>query len=213
MRIFVDESGDLGCDFNKKGTSHYFVMTALVCNDESTQRILRLAIKKTLRNKVNHGRKKDFIIELKGAFTPCSTKQYFYKHISETDSWRLYSLVVDKLDFKIPNYIRNPSHLYNFFSGYLFGKLNEEINNDVIVTTDRCKTHREIVVFNEYTEGIFYSMTKGKYNVIINHELSFNDKALQAVDIFCNGIYKKYENKDLDWYNCFKDKIILEEKL
>lgn len=70
-----------------------------------------------------------------------------------------------------------------------------------------------MMAFNGYIEGIFYSMTNGKCNVIINHESSFNDKALQTVDIFCNGIYKRYEDNDLDWYNCFKDKIALEEKI
>ena len=37
MFIFLDESGDLGFDFDKAKTSRYFVITLLVCNDMAAQ--------------------------------------------------------------------------------------------------------------------------------------------------------------------------------
>ncbi len=91
--------------------------------------------------------------------------------------------------------------------------LHKDIFCDVVMTVDKCKTNKEIDIFNEYIESIFYSLTKGKYSLTINHAFSHNDKTLQVVDVFCNGVFKKYEDKNSDWYTCFKDRIILEENL
>ena len=57
MYLYLDESGDLGFDFSKKGTSKYFVITILVCKDKITKRALSNAVKRTLKNKINHKKK------------------------------------------------------------------------------------------------------------------------------------------------------------
>ncbi|MBL4648057.1 MAG: DUF3800 domain-containing protein [Gammaproteobacteria bacterium] len=48
-------------------------------------------------------------------------------------------------------------------------------------------------------------------NLNIEHERSHETYGIQAVDLFCWGIYRKYECNDLVWYNLFKDRIIAEE--
>ena len=44
----------------------------------------------------------------------------------------------------------------------------------------------------------------------IHHLSSQEGKGIQAVDLFCWGIFKKYENNDTKWYQLFKDKIVFE---
>lgn len=48
MFIFLDESGDLGFNFANKTSSHYFVITLLICHDKGTVDPFHSAIKKTL---------------------------------------------------------------------------------------------------------------------------------------------------------------------
>ncbi len=44
-------------------------------------------------------------------------------------------------------------------------------------------------------------------NFNIEHECSHNNPGLQAVDLFCWGIYRKYEQRDATWYDLFKHRI------
>jgi hydroxymethylpyrimidine/phosphomethylpyrimidine kinase len=64
MFIFVDESGDLGFDFTKKGTSSHFAITLLVCKNQDVVKSFNQAVKRTLKNKLKAKRKN--IFELKG---------------------------------------------------------------------------------------------------------------------------------------------------
>ena len=62
MHIFLDESGDLGFDFLKGGTSRYFVITILVASHYD---LTALAIKRTLKTKFNQKKKIRQIAELR----------------------------------------------------------------------------------------------------------------------------------------------------
>ena len=52
VTIYLDESGDLGFDFNNKGTPRYFIITLLVCRNKKTVEHVKNAVKKTLKNKL-----------------------------------------------------------------------------------------------------------------------------------------------------------------
>ena len=41
----------------------------------------------------------------------------------------------------------------------------------------------------------------------IYHERSHENAGLQAVDLFCWGIFRKYENNDMEWYKVYGDKV------
>jgi len=44
----------------------------------------------------------------------------------------------------------------------------------------------------------------------INHSLSHENKLLQAVDLFAWGFHRKYEARDTQWYEIFREKITFE---
>ena len=70
MFIYLDESGDLGFDWTKAKTSRYFVITLLVCDGKHTQDKFRKAVRRTLKNKINHKKNKKRVVhELKGEET------------------------------------------------------------------------------------------------------------------------------------------------
>jgi len=81
MYIYLDESGDLGFDFSKPATTNYFVVTVLGVRDNLTNRKIEKAIERTLKNKINRGRKRNSATELKGSMTNLATKQYFYRQV------------------------------------------------------------------------------------------------------------------------------------
>jgi hypothetical protein len=76
MFIFLDESGDLGFDPNKNNSRH-FTITLLVCEDKQVQDQIKKAVKRTLKNKINHKAKKRIVEEIKGTGTSLEVKKYF----------------------------------------------------------------------------------------------------------------------------------------
>lgn len=210
MYIFLDESGDLGFDFKKSKTSKFFVMTLLVCNSQSTIKIIKNAVQKTLK-KINHKRKKDFVNELKGANTPLKIKQYFLDKIISSD-WSLRAVVIDKKKFHTLKYINRPNHLYNHIAMHLFSEIMiDNPQSTVVITVDKCKTEKETQEFNRYVAESFFPKMSSTNNLIIKHQNSCHDKLLQAVDVFCNGIFAKYEANDCDWLKCFNNKMYADE--
>lgn len=45
------------------------------------------------------------------------------------------------------------------------------------------------------------------------HELSHDNKGIQAVDMFCYGIFRKYEHHDTLWYDLFLPRLYLEKEI
>ena len=86
MFIYLDESGCLGFDFTKAKTSRYFVITLLVCNTKQAQDGFTTAVKRTLKNKLNHKKvNKRVVSELKGSKTTLAIKQYFVRNLPKED--------------------------------------------------------------------------------------------------------------------------------
>ncbi len=83
MYIFLDESGDLGVELSKPGTSQHFVITLLLTPTQNARRGVEKAIERTIRNKIRKGKKgKIATLELKGTNTSLEVKQYFYRQVS-----------------------------------------------------------------------------------------------------------------------------------
>lgn len=212
MYIFLDESGDLGFDFTKQATSKFFVVTLLVSKEPHSIKTISTAVTKTLK-KINHKKKKSCVNELKGAHTPVQVKKYFLEKATNSD-WVLYAIVVDKKKFRLPKYIHHSNHLYNYIVGCLFNKVVvDNPQSAIVITVDKCKTNEQIPEFNRHIEEIICSKLSFACNLTIKHKQSYDDKLLQAIDLFCYGVAAKYESKDLSWYSCFQDRICGEYSL
>ena len=95
MFIYLDESGDLGFNFQNKKPSTYFVITLLVFNSHRGVLRVNAAVKHTMRHKFSI----ETIQELKSNKTLLPVRKYFYKnlirHLDSCD-WGLYSIILDK---------------------------------------------------------------------------------------------------------------------
>lgn len=212
MFIYLDESGDLGFDFNKGKTTKKFVITILVCYSDIARKEFWKAVKRTIRNKLNRKKRKSrYITELKGTNTTLEIKKYFFRNI-KNNNWGIYTLAINKLcvDSALQTKI-GKRKLYNFLSRFLLERLDlSRVKRNVELVVDRCKNKEEIKDFNKYLINQLEALLPLHTGLNISHLTSQESAELQATDLFCWGIFRKYEYNDTQWYNIFQDKVIFE---
>jgi len=212
MFIYLDESGDLGFDYSKKKTTKKFVITLLVCHSDIARRELRKAVRRTLKNKLNRSKSKSRCIrELKGTNTTLKIKKYFLRNI-KSDDWAIYALALNKsrVEANLKTKI-GKKKLYNFLSRFLLEKLPlSTVEQNVEMVVDRSKNKKETKDFNQYLFNQIEALLPLNTAFDISHLSSQESAELQATDLFCWGIFRKYEYSDEEWYDIFKDKISYE---
>lgn len=214
MYIYLDESGDLGFDFSKKGTSTKFTLTLLVCESPEAKKAIKSAVSRTLKNKIKGKHRQDKrCIELKGTNISPAVKQYFYRQIN-SDAWGLYTLILNKRRVYTQFHPgQGQSKLYNFLSRFIIERLPlNDVRSNVRLIVDKCKNRAEIRDFNHYLQTYIEGRLPLNTGLTIEHLSSHEDPGLQAVDLFCWGIARKYTRQDTLWYNCFAEKIRFEDE-
>ena len=207
MYIYLDESGDLGFDFTKGGTTRFFVITLLVIHSNEVNKKMLKMVERTIKEKINRNKKgKDITLEFKGSNTDIKAKEYFYRHIKD-DHFDIFTLILNKA--RVLQSLRGKKEkLYNFVSRKLLEKCQfHKAEDRVILTVDKRKNKEEIRDFNRYLFNELRALIPLKVPFEQYHEASYVHKGLQAVDVFCWGIYRKYERADLEWYTYFVKKI------
>jgi len=212
MFIYLDESGDLGFNFEKRKTTKKFVITLLVCDSDAARKEFDKAVRRTLKNKLNRRKKNSrFITELKGTGTTVIMKRYFFRNI-KTNRWAIYSLILNKnrVDTNLQTNF-GKKKLYNFLARFLIEKLNlSKVQRNVELIVDRCKNKEEVRDFNQYLVNQLEALLPLNTDLNISHLTSQESTGLQAVDLFSWGIFRKYENNDLEWYKVYSGKIRFE---
>ncbi len=213
MIIYLDESGDLGFDFDNKNPSEKFIITLLVCDNRTIARGFRKAVHRTIKNKLNRKKTKQQIQELKGAQTSIMVKQYFFRHCP-ISGWRIYTVALNKQ--RVYEYLQTAGgkkKLYNFLARFLLQHVNlKEPGNAVTLVLDKCKSKDEIKDFNSYVANQLEALLPLNIPLYIYHERSQENPGLQAVDMFCWGIFRKYEYRDYRWYKEFGKMIAYESE-
>lgn len=208
----MDESGDLGFDFSKGKTTKKFIITILVCNTDTARKEFAKAVRRTLKNKLSRKKSKPRLTtELKGTNTTLEVKRYFLRNI-KSDDWAIYALALNKS--RVESHLKTKTgkkKLYNFLSHFLLAKLplsNAEQSVEMVV--DRSKNKKETKDFNQYLFNQVEGLLPLNTTFDISHLNSTESTSLQAVDLFCWGIFRKYEHDDSTWYDMFKDKVKFE---
>ena len=207
--ILLDESGDLGFDFNKKGTTNYFLITFLFCENK---RPIEKCVKKayaTLRKKY----KKQGKILHAYSENPI-TRQRLLKCIAGKDcSVLAISLNKRKVYTKLHE---EKAVLYNYVTNILldriFTKKLVPINEKIILVASRRETN---VFLNENFKSYLKNkaLNTHRVNLYIEIKTPFEDKALQAADFISWAIFRKYEYKEESYYETIRKKIVEESPL
>ena len=211
LYIYLDESGDLGFNFKNKGTPRYFIITLLVCHNKFAISQFKNAVRRTLKNKLKT--KRINFKELKGTNTTLMAKKYFYRYVTQTKDWHLYSIVLDKHQLKNKlKSLPNEHRIYNYLSKEVLKQVNlTKEQSDLLLVVDKRKGKRGINEFNKYLSNHLEAILPLNVTYDIAHEQSHENPMLQAVDIFCWGILRYYEHKDDAWVSLYKKMLTLVE--
>ncbi|MFZ2975470.1 MAG: DUF3800 domain-containing protein [Candidatus Moraniibacteriota bacterium] len=205
--LYLDESGDLGFDFVNKKPSKFFTITVLAVRGENQKKLAK-AVKITLRRKF---RKKQKVDELKGSKCSFAIKKYFYKQ-SKDVKFALYAITLNKI--RVFDRLReDKERVYNYVTRLVLDQIPfHNADTQVEIVIDRSKTKKNIAEFNSYIIRQIKSKFDPKVPLNVHHYNSKQDFCLQAVDVFCWGIFRKYENQDQEWLEVFKEKVVYDKQ-
>jgi hypothetical protein len=207
MYIYLDESGCLGFDFNKQGTSRFFVITLLVIYSDHDNRKMLKMVERVIKNKISKRKSfKNSTVEFKGTNSNIAIKSYFYNFIKDIE-FEIFTIILNKARV-VDKLRKSKEKLYNFVSKQLLVKCEfSKAQNRVILTVDKRKNKEGVKDFNNYLFTQLRKLIPLHLPFEQYHTLSYEHKGLQAADLFCWGVYRKYERGDNIWYKYFQDKI------
>jgi len=211
--LYLDESGDLGFDFVNKKPSKFFTVSILVVRSIESNRKLIKSTKVTLRRKLNpKGSRKRIVHELKGKDTNFGIKEYFYRQVGGVP-FEIYAMTLNKKRV-FERLTKAKSRVYNFIARQVIEKIPFEMNKSdrIELIIDRSKSKPEIQEFNSYIRSQIQGKLDPKITIDMYHWRSQDNPGLQVADMFCWGIFQKYERKNTEWFDCFKKKIVFEEQ-
>ncbi len=205
--LYLDESGDLGFDFVNKKPSKFFTVSVLAVKGENNRKLTK-SVKVTLRRKFIGKNRAE---ELKGSKCPLEIKKYFYHHVEDL-KFAVYSITLNKI--RVYERLRkDKERVYNYMVRLVLDQIpfnNADLRVEIII--DKSKTKKNIYEFNQYILRQIKSKFDPKVPLEIYHYNSKENFGLQAIDLFCWGIFKKYEDNDREWFNSFKDKIVYDKQ-
>jgi len=208
MKVYLDESGDLGFNFNKPyregGSSHYLTIAFLLIPRNLSNLPKRIA--KELYRK----RKKSLKKELKG-FQLTSDEKVFItnrviKLLIKNPSIEIFTITVDKT--RVKSHIRqDPNKLYNYMIGLV---LPSRINKHSRVTFIPDKRSIKVESGNSLADYLqiklwFELDTKTTIdNKPLESHMSLN---LLFIDWISHIIWSRYEDHETKAYNILKKKV------
>lgn len=211
--LYLDESGDLGFDFVNKKPSKFFTVTILALSSRDANCQLIKSVKMTLRRKLNNNKhQKRIAQELKGTGTTINIKKYFFKK-SRNIKFGIYSITLNKKKV-FEKLAKDKSRVYNYIARQVLDKIpfEKNHNNRVELILDKSMAKPEITEFNSYIRRQLEGRLSPNIPLDIYHWLSHENYGLQAADLFCWGIFQKYERQNYEWYNVFDEKIRFDEQ-
>ena len=198
MHIFLDESGDLG--FNTGGSKYFTIAVAITSKPKHIYRPVK---------RIKEEYKIPSSTELKSYNTSPNIK-FNLLHTAAKQPIDIHYITVEKA--KVFSVFHNNS---NVFYNYMVGLLLVDVisaapsNTHVMLKVDKrienIKIGRQL---NEYIKGeIWIKKARPDIELTIIHEESHNCLGLQFADIVSNGIFRKYERKNPDYYDVIKPQI------
>lgn len=204
--IFLDESGDLGFDFKKQGTSDYFVITFLFARDKKPVEKLVKKIHSGLRKKFKS--KKSILHAYRERST---TRQRLLSKLAQKDVMIL-AVFLNKRKVRVHLHDQK-AVLYNYVTNILldriFAKKILPINEKILLIASKKETNKFL---NENFSRYLKSQLSKNHALDLEIQIKTppEEKSLQAVDFVSWAIFRKYQHKDESYYKLIK-KIIFEE--
>lgn len=208
--IFLDESGDLGFNFQKSKTTKFFVLTFLfVENKRPIEKIV---------NKIFCGFSKKEI-RSHGGVLHCykehpKTRFRLLNLLNEKDI-SILSIYLNKK--KVYSRLQDEKHvLYNYVVNILLDRICTKklipLDQPITLIASRRETNKFL---NHNFSAYLQRQSKNNINLSLTIEIKtpHEEKALQVTDFACWSIFRRREHGDESYYNVFKSKIFEESGL
>jgi len=204
----MDESGDLGFDFKKKGTTKYFIITLVFTKNKR-------AIEKCVK-KVHAGlRKKYKKIGILHAYIEEPVTRFRLLRCLAGKDARIVTIVLNKRKVYTKLH-EEKAVLYNYVTNILLDRIFSKKLIPATGTIELIAEKRETNRFlNENFKGYLEMQATDNHDVDLRVEIKtpHEEKSLQAVDFASWAIFRKYEFGDDDYYRVIKGLIAEENPL
>lgn len=208
--IFLDESGDLGFDLSKQGTSKHFLITFLFVKDS---KVLERVVKKTFRS-MSQKQVWQHVGVLHAFKEHPKTRLRLLKALNETDisilciylnKQQVYTMLQDEKSVLYTN-------VTNILLSRIFTKKLIPTDEEIHLVASRRETNRFL---NKNFMDYLKKQTKDNHKLDIDIAIKTpeEEKALQVADMASWSIFRKYELNDDSYYNHIKQKIVEENPL
>lgn len=206
IRIFLDESGDLG--FGER-SSRWFVLTIAMTGD---YRRIEKCVKR-----VHRGLKKKFrkVGELHAYHCSPITRKRVLHLLAEADDLKIFCIVLNKEKVYVD--LQNQKNfLYNYTANILLDRMHAKGimkgKEKALIVIDQRETNKFLKRnFEKYLSDNLSEKVGGDFEISIRP--SYSEKCLQAVDFVSWAIFRKYEQGDYEYYQIIKDKVFEENML
>jgi hypothetical protein len=203
--IYFDESGDLGFDFSKKGTSNQFLVTFLIIKNK---RSVSTLVKKTFKSLPSAIKRKNSGV-LHAQYEKPSTVIRLLKGLARKEI-QIASMLLNKRNMIISG---NPNELYASIVISLINRLYADgvFADDEHVSLIASQRNTSKSLNNRFSESVVNNAQVTKFTVNILKPAE--DKCLQAVDFVSWALWQKYTRQDLTFTNLIMDKILYEYEM
>ena len=207
--IFMDESGDLGFDFNKNGTTKNFVITLVFAKDK---RPIEKCVKKAHAGLSKNLKKKGRILH--AYHEKPVTRIRLLRCLAVKDA-SIVTIVLNKN--KVYTKLQEEKAvLYNYVTNILLDRIFTRklipTVGKIELIAERRETNKFLNV--NFTDYLQRQVTNNHgINLSVEIKTPFEEKSLQAVDFASWAIFRKYEIGDDYYYNMIKRLIVEENPL
>lgn len=206
----MDESGDLGFNFKKKGTSKNFIITALIVLGPKTP--LEKIVEKTHRQLAKSRQRR--IGVLHSFREKPLTRRRLLSRLAEQDH-HIIVIILNKEKVHTKLQDEKPV-LYNFVTNILLDRIQNKklfpTDGSVELIASKRETNRFL---NQNFKDYLANQAKSNHNkeLKVTIKTPSEEKILQATDFVSWAIFRKYETGDSTYYRLIKSKIIEESPL
>lgn len=208
--IFLDESGDLGFNFQNTKTSKYFIITCLFIKNKSPiEKIVSKIFKSfTAKERRSH-------CGVLHCFKEKPKTRYKLFNLLNQKDISILSIYLNKK--KVYSHLKDEKHiLYNYITNILLDRIYTKklvpLNEPIRLVVSQRETNKFLNQnFEAYLIGQTYKNHKAEIHIEI--KTPHSEKCLQIVDFVCWAIFRKREWDDETYYNLIKQKIVEENPL
>ena len=200
--IYLDESGDMGFDFSKSGTSKHLLITFLMLNEP---RPIVSLVKKVFTSLLTTTKRKNNDM-LHAYYEKDVTVKRLLNGLASKD----VKIATMRLDKRKVLFIGNTHELYSSMVVALINRLYSDgfidSNKDIKFIASRKNTSKKLN--NDFSESVVNHAGNVKFDIEIVK--SSDDKCLQAVDFVSWAYWQKYEKKNDSFATLIKEKTVRE---